>query len=179
MAAIPSGKSADAMEARPPGAGGPVACLRYDHDQLCEVCARLDRLVDDPFHEGSRRDALSVLEYLSTDLPLHVADEEDLFELLAARCAAADEMDAIVALLDQEHRRDEQLVEDVIAGLEALIAGEQPETPLAFLINAMSYAENQRRHLAWENITILPLAEKRLNEADRAELTRRMAARRK
>ena len=49
-------------------------------------------------------------------------------------------------------------------------------TPLAR--DAMAFATLQRRHLAWENGTILPLARQRLSAEDKAELGRRMTARR-
>ena len=53
-----------------------------------------------------------------------------------------------------------------------------PSNRQVFVHEARTFGVLQRRHLAWENGTILPLARKRLNKHDLAELGRKMAARR-
>ncbi len=62
--------------------------------------------------------------------------------------------------------------------LRPIANGGEPADREAFPHDARAFAIFQRRHLGWENGTVLPLARKRLTDADQAELGRRMAARR-
>lgn len=129
--------------------------------------------------EIRRRIAAMVLDFVRADLSLHVADEEhDLFPMLRRRCRPEDGFEAIVAQLAAEHADDEGLAREVVVGLEALAARPAAEPPSSFAVAARVFCRTQRRHLAWENATVLPLARARLTARDRRELARRMAARR-
>ena len=61
----------------------------------------------------------------------------------------------------------------------ARAAGRQPADAVEFGHAARAFSVFQRRHLAWENGTVLPLARKRLTAADQADMGRRMADRRR
>ena len=60
--------------------------------------------------------------------------------------------------------------------MEVIAKGAKLANPVRMLFNARAFAEAQRRHIAWENNVLLPLARKRLTEADLKELGRNMAA---
>ena len=112
-------------------------------------------------------------------MPLHIADEEsDLFPLLWQRCLDDDGIDELLALLKKEHEEDDALCAALLAPLRVIVDGGQPDDVAEFVALALGFARLQRRHLGWENGTILPLAERRLTDADQAELGRSMAARR-
>lgn len=59
-----------------------------------------------------------------------------------------------------------------------LAGGIRPEYVDYFCTLARGFARSQRRHLGWENGTVLPLAEKRLTDEDQAAPGRSMAKRR-
>lgn len=157
----------------------PVDYLYADHFRQRVVCGLLDEIADD--HEAARVPEIAglVLDYLLRDLPQHVADEEqDLFPRLRARCRPEDEVERILMLLSEEHARDQEVVLALPAGLRSLVEGRPLPQPELFVQAASTFAECQRRHLAWEEGVIFPLARKRLQPDDLAELGRNMAARR-
>ena len=171
----------------PEGIPYPIEFLFTEHDRQRVVCAALERVADDCTAEDAQENAAFALNYLENELPLHIADEEeDLFPLLKRRCTADDDIDTILALLNEEHEVDRnyhlKLLEplrSIAAGLNAADAVDLAREAGAFAIYSRAFAIFQRRHLAWENGTVLPLARKRLSEADQADLGRKMAARRR
>jgi hemerythrin-like domain-containing protein len=92
---------------------------------------------------------------------------------------AAEAIEEAFAQLRREHTEDERVASLVISGLEQLADGKQPEDEAEFANAAHAFAEAQRRHVAFENSSILPLARTRLTRKDLARLGRRMAARRR
>lgn len=157
----------------------PIAFIRSEHDQQEDLCALLSELIDDLHQIGAKKKAETILAYLSGRLPLHVADEEeDLFRLLRQRCLPEDRIGELIGLLCEEHEKDDEFAQAMVAGLEQLVAETGPATPLSLIMNALAFAETSRRHVAWENTAILPLAEIRLTADDLIELGRSLAARR-
>ncbi len=156
----------------------PIEALLTEHDRQRIVCAALERLANDLDAGDAQNNAGYVLDYLENELPLHIADEEnDLFPLLERRCLPEDQIDEMLALLSAEHAEDDAHREELIEPLRAIAAGSKPPDGISFVRHAHAFATFQRRHLAWENGTILPLARKRLSERDQLELGRKLAAR--
>ena len=157
----------------------PIEFLFDEHDRQRVICATLVRLANDCTEDDASDNAQFVLSYLEHDLPLHIADEEeDLFPLLKRRCEPDDELDYILALLNEEHEVDDDYYLRLLEPLRVIASGGEPADRGAFCHDARTFAIFRRRHLGWENGTVLPLARKRLTDADQAELGRRMAARR-
>ncbi len=157
----------------------PIDYLYADHYRQRVVCGYLDEIARD--HEAARVPEIAalVLDYLLRDLPQHIADEEkDLFPRLLARCRPKDDVERILMVLSEEHDRDEEVILALPAGLRNLIEGRPLPAPEIFIQAASTFAECQRRHLAWEERVILPLARKRLQPEDLAGLGESMAARR-
>ncbi len=157
----------------------PLEFLHAEHDHQRIKCAALERLAKDATYAGAREDAKLVLDYLRDELAFHLADEEeDLFPMLRRRALPDDGIEEALALLEHEHREDLESGEMVAGDLQRLADGVPPADATAFAMNAMAFSVTQRRHLAWENGVVLPLAHKRLTEADLIKLGRKMAARR-
>lgn len=156
----------------------PIEYLRFEHFRQRVLCELLGRIVEDPYGAESRRRLPWVLQYLSRELALHVADEEqDLLPLLDQRCDRRDALTDISGALEHEHVSDETLRADIVMALAALAAGRPLERPLEFIVKAQMFEERLRRHLTWENLTLVPLARRRLTPDDLAELGRSMARR--
>jgi hemerythrin-like domain-containing protein len=154
----------------------PIEFLFSEHDRQRVLCASLERLAGDP---TSAETARLVLDYYEEELPRHVADEEeDLFPLLRARCEPDDAIGTILDLLDAEHATDHEIFHRLVPGLKAIAGGGRADAPIAFSADARAFSILQRRHLAWENGTVLPMARSRLGADDQRSLARRMAARR-
>jgi hemerythrin-like domain-containing protein len=158
----------------------PLDALLAEHFRQRAICDLLDRLAGNLSDPCAGDWARTILTYLREQLPLHIMDEEhDLFQLLRSRTLAAEAIENAFKQLRREHAEDECVAALVMAGLESMAAGAQPEEPGEFSAAARAFAEAQRRHVAYENRSILPLARSRLTRKDLTRLSRRMAARRR
>jgi len=157
----------------------PIGFVSWDHERQLEVCSGLEKLVSASPAEPVAEWAVSLLSFLTEDLPLHVQDEElDLFPKLISRRPPAGNLGEILEQLISEHEVDEGLADLVVRDLKAVARGGSPEHPLRFQMNVRAFCEMQRRHLSWENNVVLPLAQTLLTEGDKQDLAQRMAARR-
>ena len=158
----------------------PLDALLAEHFRQRTMCDLLDRLAADLSDLRAAELAHTILTYLREQLPLHILDEErDLFELLRDRTLATEAIEEAFAQMRREHEEDARVAGLVISGLERLAAGGQPDDGMEFSAAARAFAEAQRRHVAYENNRILPLARTRLTRKDLNRLSRRMAARRR
>lgn len=167
---------ADGIALKP---GDPIAFLKAEHERQRAVCDRIDALLE-ALEVGPVAEAAGdILAFLTEALPLHVADEEsDLFPLLRARCGETGETARVLAQLSEEHELDGDLVDFLIDDLRKLAAGKDLPNPTRLLINLKEFVETQRRHLAWEDKTVLALADRILSQGDRAHLAAMFRARR-
>ena len=157
----------------------PLGMILAAHARQRQLCDRLDELVKELEVEPVAELAHELLDFLKSELPRHTEDEErDLFPLLRWRCEPEDGIEHILDQLSSEHELDKDLVDFMVEDLELMASGHALPNPIRFLMNAKEFAETQRRHLSWENRTVLPIAERRLNAGDLADLGRAMAERR-
>jgi hypothetical protein len=82
----------------------PVDCLYADHFRLRAICDQLERLALDEVRGSVCKVARACIDYLERDLPLHIADEEDLLPLLRSRCGPGDDVDEAFAVLHASTR---------------------------------------------------------------------------
>lgn len=155
----------------------PLEAIYADHFRALMVCRMLDGLGAQ--EQPKLVECLTgIRHFLEHDLPIHMADEEqDLFPLLRRRCRPEDEVDNLLALLSEEHARNADLATAIIQDLAELRTKGGPARREKLIVEATLFKELQRRHLAWENSVLLPLARSRLNAKDFEVLGRHMAAR--
>ena len=157
----------------------PLGMMLAEHSRQRQLCDRLHQLVMELDMESVATLAHELLEFLKSDLPRYTEDEErNLFPLLRQRCQPEDGIDEILDQLSEEHELDKDLVEFMIEDLEMIASGHSLPNQIRFIINVKEFAETQRRHLSWENRTVLPIAHRRLTAGDITELGRAMAERR-
>lgn len=157
----------------------PIAFILEQHERQLAICDRLEDLITIPIDQLEARSVHALLDFLTTDLPDHIEDEErDLFPILGARLADDQNLSVILDQLILEHELDRDLVEPIVEGLRLVVDGGDLVDPTVFYASVMTFAEAMRRHLNWENRVILPLAETVLSEDDRLQLGERIAARR-
>ena len=183
MSAMTSALTPPAALAAPqPDSGAfrqPIAFIRADHDRQEAICTWLEACADQEDSQAIAGAAQALLRFFTEDLPRHALDEEeDLFPLLRRRAAPQDGIDRILDQLSHEHLLDRDLVEFLVEDLEALAAHLRLPHAIRFFNNLKAFAMTQVRHLAWENATVLPLAERRLSSDDLAALGRSLARRR-
>ena len=157
----------------------PIEFLYAEHDRQLVICAALDHLAAAPEAPDAQETAEMILDYADSDMPLHLRDEEeDLFPRLLERCEPEDGLENLVDQLEHEHETDSVLYQRFKDALRTLAKGESLDHPEVFRSDAEAFATLQRRHLNWENGTVLPLARQRLTPEDLDEMRVAMAARR-
>ena len=157
----------------------PLDVLIHEHTSHEVLCDCLERIADGLPDQIDRDLIASVLPTLEHGLAVHMCDEEHgLFPLLESRVRREDNFQAIRAALSREHAADLLYAEDVVEHLETLKAGESSNPDmLGYMLRG--FFDTQRRHLAWENAVLMPLAYERLTREDLRELARIMAGHRK
>lgn len=146
---------------------------------LLGICAMIDRL---PLagSETLRSVGPALAAYLRQDFPAIVAEEEEgLLPLLRQRLLLGDDLEPAIRQLSDEHRRDTQRALSLAAECDALGEGLDAEDVAGILAALAAFAEQQRRHLAWEEAIILPVARARLTEQDLRAWCRAMRARKR
>ncbi|MEK9970706.1 MAG: hypothetical protein VW600_16320 [Ferrovibrio sp.] len=112
--------------------------------------------------------APGIARFLMQDFIRIVAEEQEgLLVYLRKRLMLGDELDVLIGHLQDEHRQDCEQAR--ILGGRCLEFASGIETDWPDLLEALSaFAEQQRRHLIWEDATILPIARDRLQADDLA-----------
>ena len=162
-----------------PAFANPLNVLLAEHERQRVICNRLDQLAEGLDTAPLAEKASDILTFLERDLARHTLDEErGLFPRLRKRCKPEDGFDLVVERLVAEHVLDHDLVDFLLADLELLATGHRLANPTRFLMNVQAFTETQRRHLAWENATVIPLARRRLSPDDLKALHADMIAHR-
>ncbi len=145
------------------------------HLRQRRVCILLDQIVAGDC--TAPQEVYWAVDFLQTDLPLHLADEEeDLFPLMRRCCLPEDEIDRGISRLLLDHRQAEQDTPEVIA----LLAKVLQICPLTVEEQSLlsRFSSCARRHLILETAVILPIARLRLRDSDHQSLRLRMMQRR-
>ncbi len=157
----------------------PLELLLDEHSCQRSLCDVVDHLVRNPRHGVEPVLLEEVCSYLAGDLHLHIADEEeDLLPLVRGRCPGRGRIDDVWAFLTREHEADRKVGLGILPELERLAGSRALRDPARFFSDASRFARRWRRHLAWEDSVIVPLARRWLGQDDYAYLGREMARRR-
>ena len=157
----------------------PLDLIEAEHARQHRIRDSFEQGGDDIDLGDLTASAGDLLRFLTVDLALHHADEEeDFFPLLVSRAQKEDDLERRLSQLAKEHELDEDLIGFVCADLEKLAGGLGLANPTRFMTNLGELFESQRRHLENESQVILPLARQRLSTEDQLTLGRSMARRR-
>jgi len=155
----------------------PLEFLRSETYRQRQAGAALERLA-----EGVSRadEILSVCEFLSVDLPLHLLDAKaDLAVLLREACKPRDNIESVVEELSALQKTlSAQGKRTTSALLKHLERGPSKGPTQGARRLAKEMASTLRRLSALENGILIPLARVRLKEDELSELARRMRIRR-
>ena len=156
-------------------AENPIDVIARDHRFVEHLCDALERIAESLPDRVDCILVTGVVSSLKVNLAIHIRDEEDgLFPLLEKQALPDDNISGILAELAIEHATDEGFADDIIEELECLARGEKPQN--AELLGHMlrNFFEHLRRHLAWEDAIVIPMAQKRLNPDDLESLSKAM-----
>ena len=157
----------------------PIEFILSEHLNHRRMCKALERLAAMTKFDPAR--IISMLDYIRFDLTLHVIDEEeDFFPLLRGRCLEEDDVGDILDRLTSEHSEDKALSSGVRDTLNACVILRKPPSAIkGGAESLLTFAAQERRHLALENAVIIPIARLRLNAEDLKNLSERFLARRR
>lgn len=150
----------------------PLAFLSAEHARQSVLLGHLERIARRPDQPGARVLAAALAEWLSDDLPRHLADEE---RSLHTRLVAHDTR-GVLRRLGSDHEQEREQAQALLSGLSA-IAAHLPVPP-GFAELALGFVADFRDHLALEEAELQPLARRVLPAETLNDIAAEMAARR-
>ncbi len=160
--------------------GNPIDIIEYEHKLQKRLCGFLESIADGLPNMVDPELCKFSLTSLKKDLPVHILDEEQgLFPLLEKRAHPDDNIEQILSCLAMEHATDESFAYELEDSLHLLSNGKTVPNPNMTGYMLRSFFECYKRHLIWENVVVIPLARKRLNQDDLNILSIKMIETRK
>lgn len=154
----------------------PLDFIAEDHMREREVCALIDKLVTASSTKSAERKM--IVEFLTEQLPLHLADEEiDLFPMMLERCDPEEEIKELIEKLEADHGHALADAPAIAALIEVNKTSDTGFSEKA-CARMIDFAGHARRHLILENAIILPIARVRLTEDDLETMRNHMRERR-
>ena len=150
-----------------------LVAMRLELQAFCAIIRSLTNVSPELF----RVIAAGLTRFLAQDFVRIVTEEQEgLLVYLRRRLMLGDELDALIGHLHDEHRQDCEQARILSGRCGEFASGVETDWP-DLLEDLSVFAEQQRRHLTWEDATILPVARDRLQADDleswNAEMTRR------
>lgn len=148
----------------------PLAFLAAEHARQRALLGHLERLAGN--RTGSRVPiARALAAWLACELPLHLRDEEESLypRIGTAACSA-------LPILSEENRMTTALRAELRADLAQIAAGHRSSE--RFAASVSDFVAGYRRHLALEELEVMPTAGRTLSSRDREVIRREMVARR-
>lgn len=150
-----------------------LVAMRLVLQAFCAIIRSLTNVSPELF----RVMAAGLARFLAQDFVRIVTEEQEgLLVYLRRRLMLGDELDALIGHLHDEHRQDCEQARILSGRCGEFASGVETDWP-DLLEDLSVFAEQQRRHLTWEDATILPVARDRLQADDlkswNAEMTRR------
>ncbi len=157
----------------------PLVFLQSEHDRQLMICDWLIELAGNMQIGPVIEEVEELIAFFTEDLPLHTDDEEiDLFPILSRCSLPEDRIEPILGQFELEHNVDSVLALHVVIDLKAITVKRTLKHPNYLWADMRAFATAQRRHIYWENHTVLSLGLKRLGPKDEEELGHNMAKRR-
>jgi len=147
--------------------GGLLAWIGREHCAELNLCDSLERIADNLLYPLDREIVSTGIIKLRRCLKRHVALEEGyLYPVLAKRAAPGELTEVMLSQISAEHAVDDSLAHDAADQLEQALERGCVENPEMLGYMLRGFFECRRRHIAWEDAVILPMASRRMSTAD-------------
>lgn len=146
---------------------GLLAQIAKEHLQEQTLCDQLERIADDLLEPIDPFLAKTSVVGLRQCTRRHLLLEEGyLYPVLTKRLRRGELEEDLLIQIREEHASDECLAYDTADQLEQAIERGRAENPemLGYMLHG--FFECRRRHIAWEDAVVLPLARSRLSAKD-------------
>jgi len=149
---------------------------RRDQLEICDclelVADQLPEQVDLALYEFAH-------EKLLRKLPIYHQNEEALFERIGEHASATIDVPSILECVRREHAIHNCYADELYENLNDLRAGKRPQDPATVGYMLRFCFDSIRRHLAWEDLAVMPLAMQIVNPDDLATLVETVRKNRK
>lgn len=155
----------------------PLAYILADHCRQRMACGALEAFA--AAGRLAKTSADRVAAFLTRDVPLHFADEEqDLFPALRQRALPEDRIEPVLVGLVLDHGRCRDLISEIVGALSGARSHDPVELEPGIGAIMRTYSMTEQRHLAIENAILIPIAQGRLKSDDLKLMSLHMRARR-
>lgn len=165
-----SGANFTAWEKASPEFATALEIIQYERRDQLKVCDCLELIADQlPVHVD-----ISLYECthekLFRHLPVYHQNEEALFELLGEQASSSVDIPSMLECVRREHVVHNCYADELYESLNDLRAGRGIQSPVALGYMLRFCFDSIRRHLAWENMTLIPLAKQTISSDELAKL---------
>ena len=146
---------------------GLLSTIEKEHRAEQNLCDMLERIADSLLEPLDTKLASTSIVTLRRCLKRHmVLEEEYLYPVLTKRLCPGDLAENLLGHIRGEHAADESLAHDTADQLEQALTCGRVENPEMLGYMLRGFFECRRRHIAWEDAIVLPLARYRLSAKD-------------
>jgi hemerythrin-like domain-containing protein len=146
---------------------GLLDCIENEHRAERNLCDMLERIADNLLEPLDTELARTSIVTMRRCLKRHVELEEKyLYPVLTKRLCPGDLAENLLEHIRCEHLSDESLAHDTADQLEQALVRGRVENPEMLGYMLRGFFECRRRHIAWEDAIVLPLARYRLSAKD-------------
>ena len=153
----------------------PIGFLEEAHNEQLRICDMLEEIADSLPLQIDRLKCFCAAGKLRTSVVIHQLDEDlGLFPTLRRRSNLDPGVRSSLERLEAEHIDDEGFAAEVVDALEVLARGRAVSSVETLAYMLRGFFVPLRRHVEWENVTILPLARRVLSVDDKSRLAARL-----
>ena len=156
-----------------------LTIIEYERTEQRQLCNRLELLADQLPEDVDHSLCEGIYEKLRFELPIYHRNEEALFDLISRHPPSKMDVSPILKYVRQEHAIHNCYADELHESLEVLRTGGYIQNPEMIGYMLRCSFETLRRHLEWEDLTVMPLAGRFLTTADFATLTEILAENRR
>lgn len=157
----------------------PLVLIEYERRDQHHLCNSLELLADQLPESVDGYLCESIYEKLRFDLPVYHRNEEALYLLIGRNAPPLLKVSPILEYVRKEHTIHNCYADELYEPLQELRTGGdiQNSDTIGYMLRCCF--ETMRRHLEWEDLTLMPLAGRCLTAEDQTQLSKTLAKNRK
>ncbi len=144
--------------------------IQFERNDQLELCDGMERVADQLPDQVNFCLCESIYEKLRRNLPIYHMNEEALFEGASRHTSSWFDSSSVLECVRREHAIQNCYADELYEHLDVLRARTGIRNPSTIGYMLRSCFDSIRRHLTWEDLTLMPLATRTLTADDLAEL---------
>ncbi|MCP4941265.1 MAG: hemerythrin domain-containing protein [Planctomycetaceae bacterium] len=148
-----------------------LAIIQFERSDQLELCDGLELVADQLPDQVDFSLYESIHEKLRRNLPIYHLNEEALFERVRGHTSSWVDTSSVLECVRREHAIHNCYADELYENLDVLRAGNDIRNPSTIGYMLRFCFDSLRRHIVWEDMTLMPLASTILTTDDLAELS--------